>query len=170
MSSVDGDDWRWRRSRWNANEFTRHRRVSTGCLLGVLEIADDIVREYAGQKISGLTVVSARFLGAGKFEAVATQLLADRHKIDRPVVATPYQSRRHLLEVSVREYLYITIYELLLDSLAAEHGMRLIAAESARQWIEDTRQSVQRQLSAVRRESSTQEVLDIVAGSKKVRR
>jgi F-type H+-transporting ATPase subunit gamma len=136
----------------------------------VLEIATDIVGEYSRQGISGLTVVSARFSGAGKFTAVATQLLPILKQSNQPVVAAPYQSRRHLLEVAVREYLYITIYELLLDSLVAEHGMRLIAAEGARQWIDETRQSVQRKLSAVRRENSTQEVLDIVAGSRKVPR
>ncbi len=141
-----------------------------GLPLGVLEIAQDVVKEYSQQKISALTVVSARFEGAGRFTAVATQLLPIATKSDQPIVATPYQSRAHLLEVAVREYLYITIYELLLDSLAAEHGMRLVAAESARKWIDDTRQSVQRQWSAVRRESSTQEVLDIVAGSRKVKR
>jgi F-type H+-transporting ATPase subunit gamma len=137
---------------------------------GVLSIASDIVKQYAQQKIASLTVVSARFEGAGRFTATSTQLLPIVTRSDRPAVATPYQSRQHLLEVAVREYLYITIYELLLDSLAAEHGMRLIAAESARKWIDDTHQDVQRQLAAVRRENSTQEVLDIVAGSRKVKK
>ena len=141
-----------------------------GLPLGVLSIAADIVNEYSQQKISGLIVISARFEGAGRFTTVPTQLLPIITELDRPAVSTPYQSRQHLLEVVVREYLYITIYELLLDSLAAEHGMRLIAAESARQWIDDTQQSVQRQLSAVRRENSTQEVLDIVAGSRKFKK
>jgi len=54
----------------------------------------------------------------------------------------------------------------LLDSLASEHGMRLLAAESARQWIDETKDSVHRQLTACRREAATQEVLDIVAGAR----
>jgi F-type H+-transporting ATPase subunit gamma len=141
-----------------------------GLPLGVLKIAKDIFGDYSRTKISGLTVVSARFEGAGRFVAMATPLLPIDTRSDQSAVSTPYQSRGHLLEVAVREYLYITLYELLLDSLAAEHGMRLIAAESARQWIDDTQQSVQRQLGAVRRESSTQEVLDIVAGSRNVKR
>jgi F-type H+-transporting ATPase subunit gamma len=141
-----------------------------GLPLGVLSIAEDIVQQYSQQKIASLTVVAARFEGAGRFTATPTQLLPINTTSDQPRVATPYQSRRHLLEVAVREYLYTTLYELLLDSLAAEHAMRLIAAENARKWIDDTRQTVQRQLAAVRRENSTQEVLDIVAGSRKVKK
>ncbi len=140
-----------------------------GLPTGVQEIAEEIVTAYSQQKISALTVVSARFEGAGRFTAIPTQLLPIVMSSDPPPVATPWQSRGHLLEVAVREYLYITVYELLLDSLAAEQGMRLFAAESARKWIDDARQSVQRQWPAVRRESSTQEVLDIVAGSRRAK-
>ena len=135
-----------------------------------LKIAEDVVREYSQQKIAGLTVISARFDGAGRFDAIPTQLLPIVAKSRQTPVSTPYQTRAHLLEVAVREYLYITLYELLLDSLAAEHGMRLIAAEGARKWIEDTQLTVQRQLSAVRRENSTQEVLDIVGASRKLKK
>jgi F-type H+-transporting ATPase subunit gamma len=138
-----------------------------GLPLRLLEIAEHIVREYAQQKITDLTVVSARFQGAGRFDAIATQLLPIATEPVEQSVKTPYQTRHHLLEVALREYLYITLYELLLDALAAEHGMRLVAAESARKWIDETHQSVGRQLAAVRRENSTQEVLDIVAASRK---
>ena len=141
-----------------------------GLPLGVLAIAEDIVEQYSQRKISGLTVISSRFEGAGRFQAISTQLLPIITKSDQPLVATPYQTRGHLFEAAVREYLYITIYELLLDSLASEHGMRLIAAESARKWIGETQQTVKRQLSAVRMESSTQEVLDIVGASRKLKK
>jgi F0F1-type ATP synthase gamma subunit len=62
------------------------------------------------------------------------------------------------------------LYEILLDALASEHGMRLIAAESARQWIDDTRTTLRRQLAAIHREATTQEVLDLVSGAKSRRR
>ena len=42
------------------------------------------------------------------------QLLPIITKSDQPLVTTPYQTRGHLFEAAVREYLYITIYELLL--------------------------------------------------------
>jgi len=50
--------------------------------------------------------------------------------------------------------------------LAAEHGMRLMAAESAVEWIDRTTVTTARRLSAARSEASTQELLDIVSGSR----
>jgi F-type H+-transporting ATPase subunit gamma len=142
-----------------------------GLPMRLLDIAEDFVSDYSQQKISKLTAISARFEGAGKFTAVTTQILPIvRGETELEPIRVRYQTREHLLEVAIREYLYITLDELLLDALAAEHGMRLIAAESARKWIEDTSQQVHRQLAAVRRENSTQEVLDIVSASRKVKR
>ena len=142
-----------------------------GLPIRLLDIAEDFVSDYSQLNISKLTAISAKFEGAGKFTAVATQILPIvRSESKLEPISVRYQTREHLLEVAIREYLYITLDELLLDALAAEHGMRLIAAESARKWIEDTSQQVHRQLAAVRRESSTQEVLDIVSASRRVKR
>lgn len=125
---------------------------------------DDFLR----QEIGCLFVVSARFEGAGRFSPVVTRVLPiQSSRTASPLRPTLYQSYGHLVAVAVREFLYTTLYELLLDSLASEHGMRLLAAESARQWLDETTEGVRRQLSACRRESTTQEVLDIVAGSRR---
>jgi F0F1-type ATP synthase gamma subunit len=66
----------------------------------------------------------------------------------------------------VREFLYTTLYEILLDALASEYGMRRLATDSARQWLAAATAATRRQLVASRREATTQEVLDIVAGAK----
>ena len=47
-----------------------------------------------------------------------------------------------------------TLYEILLDALAAEHGMRLLAAESALEWLDDSTVTTARRLSAARSERS----------------
>lgn len=133
----------------------------------LLQLAQDMLDDFVQRVMGSLFVVSARFEGAGRFESVITPVLpiqsARPAKLVRP---TGYQSRRRLAAVAAREFLYTTLHELLLDSLASEHGMRLIAAESARQWLEETSETVRRQLSATRREATTQEVLDIVAGAR----
>lgn len=132
----------------------------------LLKLAQDMLDDFLKQEISSLFVVSARFEGAGRFTPTVTRVLPIRSpRLGQPLRPTPYQSRRRLVAVAVREFLYTTLYELLLDSLASEHGMRLLAAESARQWLDETAETIRRQLSACRRESTTQEVLDIVAGS-----
>jgi F-type H+-transporting ATPase subunit gamma len=133
----------------------------------LLQLAQDLLDDFLRQEMGNLFVVSARFEGAGRFSPVVTRVLPIRsERPTEPLRLTHYQSHRRLAAVAVREFLYTTLYELLLDSLASEHGMRLLAAESARTWLDETSETVRRQLSACRRESTTQEVLDIVAGSK----
>jgi F-type H+-transporting ATPase subunit gamma len=134
----------------------------------LLQLAQDMLDDLLRQQIGSLFVVSARFEGAGHFSPVVTQVLPiGSPRPNKPLRPTRYQSHRRLAAVAVRELLYTTLHEVLLDSLASEHGMRLLAAEAARQWIDETSETVRRQLSASRREATTQEVLDIVAGSRK---
>lgn len=134
----------------------------------LLEVAQDVSEDFLSRQIGDLYVLSAQFRGAGKFTPELTQILppkvSDQHPVRRP---TQYQTKQHLTQVAMREYLYTILYELLLDALASEHGMRLVAAESASKWLDDTIQSVRRQLANNRRERITQELLDIVAGSSK---
>lgn len=136
----------------------------------LLTLADDVLGDYVTGAFSSLHVVSARFDGVGAFTARTTRVLpvASTRPVRR-AAATPYADPRHLARTAVREYLYSTLYELLLDALASEHGMRLIATQSAAEWLDGRVKSLQRQLSSARRESSTQEVLD-VAGSARQRR
>jgi F0F1-type ATP synthase gamma subunit len=84
-----------------------------------------------------------------------------------PVRPTDYVSPRHLAEIAVREFLYITLYELLLDALASEHGMRLVATEAAGEWLQGRIAATERQLFAVKREEGTQEVLDVASGARR---
>jgi F-type H+-transporting ATPase subunit gamma len=137
----------------------------------LLQLAQDILDDFLRRVIGSLFVVSARFEGAGRFSPVVTRVLPIRpSRPAEPLHPTNYQSNRRLAAVAVREFLYTTLHEILLDSLASEHGMRLLAAESARQWLDEASETVRRQLSASRREATTQEVLDIVAGSRSRRK
>lgn len=132
----------------------------------VLTLAQDLLGLYRTGAIVALHAVSAHFDGIGKFSPVRTPVL--------PITTTrgpvalrpsPYVSRQHLQSMAVRELLFITLYELLLDALASEHGARLVSTESARQWLERETVTVSRTLRAAQRETATQEVLDIAAGT-----
>jgi F-type H+-transporting ATPase subunit gamma len=137
----------------------------------LLQIAQDMLDDFVRRVIGSLNVVSARFEGAGRFSPVVTRVLPISLSLPaEPLRPTNFQSHHHLTAVAVREFLYTTLHELMLDSLASEHGMRLLAAESARRWLDETSDTVRRQLSASRREATTQEVLDVVAGSRPRRR
>ncbi len=99
----------------------------------LLKLAQDLLDDFGRQKMSSLQVVSARLEGAGRFSPVSTRVLPiELAQLSAPVRPTSYQSQRRLAAVALREYLYTTLHELLLDALASEHGMRLVAAESAR--------------------------------------
>ena len=133
----------------------------------LLTLADDVLGDYLAGAFSRLHLVSARFDGVGAFTPRVTRLLpiAPTHSVRRPS-ATPYASVRQLREVAVREYIYSTLYELLLDALAAEHGMRLVATQSAEEWLDTRVTDLRRQLASARREASTQEVLDVAGGAR----
>lgn len=136
----------------------------------LLSLADDVLGDYLTGAFSSLHIVSARFDGVGAFSARVTCVLPVAPAGPaQPLATTPYASPRHLAEAAVREYLYSTLYELLLDALAAEHGMRLVATESAGEWLDTRVQTLQRQLASARRESSTQEVLDVAGGARQRR-
>lgn len=132
----------------------------------VLAIAEDLVEDYVDRRFGQLYAVSARFNGVGAFSVVRTQIIpAPPPAKASALPASPYVSNGRLAFVALREYLYITLYEILLDALAAEYGARLVATDSASQWLDEKGSALARRLAAVRRESGTQEVLAIASAA-----
>jgi F-type H+-transporting ATPase subunit gamma len=130
-----------------------------------------LLRRYLEDEFSALDVVSARFDGVGAFTPVSTRVLpVTRDVIPLGIPASRYVSRSHLMAVTLREYLYITLFEILVDALASEHGARLAATQSAEEWLQDRTSETKRQLASIRREVTTQEILDIAAGARHSRR
>lgn len=137
----------------------------------LLTLADDVLGDYLTGAFGSLHIVSARFEGVGAFTAHSTRVLpvVSTNTVHR-ATATPYASGGHLAETAVREYLYSTLFELLLDALASEHGMRLVATQSAGEWLDTRLKDIRRQIASAHRESSTQEVLDLAGGVRQRRR
>ncbi len=137
----------------------------------LLELAQDTLSDYLSGKISQLDVVSAKFEGVGVFHPEITRVLpVTPVEKSASVRETNYVRSEHLVAVAVREFLYILLYELLLDALAAEHGARLVATEAAEEWLSQRMTETQTQLASIRREESTQEILDVAAGARNQRR
>jgi F-type H+-transporting ATPase subunit gamma len=141
-----------------------------GVTRALMKLTHDLFREFVSGEVSGLWVVSARFDGVGHFTPVVNRVLpvTSRQSSAAPR-PSPYVDARYLEAVAVREFLYVTLYEILLDALAAEHGMRIVAAESALQWLDNTISLTKRLLTSSRSEASTQELLDIVSGRRNTR-
>lgn len=141
-----------------------------GLTRSLMKLSHDLLDDFVSGRASSLWVTSARFDGVGRFTPATTRILP----IDSKPSATrprpsPYVARPYLEAVAVREYLYVTLYEILLEALAAEHGMRIVAAESALQWLDNTIALTRRRLIASRSEAATQELLDIVSGGRQAR-
>ncbi len=160
-----------------AREGVRPDRVhpapaSVGSLSSLLlPLVDEILALRRAGSLGALWLVAARFEGAGHFRAVRVPVLpVVAPDGAAPRAASPYSEPAHLRAVLVREYLYATLHETLLEALASEHGKRLVTAESARSWLVDRIDATRRRAGAIRREVSTQEVLEVVTTARAARR
>jgi F-type H+-transporting ATPase subunit gamma len=138
----------------------------------LLQLAEEALDTYVGHGLSRLDVVSSRFGGVGVETAVVAQLLPfppaspDQKASNGRVPRARYVGSEHLASVAAREFLYIALYDVLLDALASEHGARLVATQSAESWLDERTSGLRRHLAAARREASTQEMIEIVAGAR----
>jgi F-type H+-transporting ATPase subunit gamma len=133
----------------------------------LLSLAQEILRTHLTGTCSSLHVVSAHFDGVGVFTPVCTQLWpVPLVRPSGPVRPSAYVSRERLLTVALREFFYIMLFQILLDSLAAEHSTRMVATGAAAEWLKTRITETRSQLAAIRREAATQELLDIVSGAR----
>jgi F-type H+-transporting ATPase subunit gamma len=132
----------------------------------LLSLAEDVLTLFAQQRLSSFDIVSSRFGGVGTTRPTAVRLLPIEPAPPDDARRARYVGPQHFLSSVVREYLYITIYDLLLDALASEHGARLAATEAAGSWLDERSERLRRHLMATRREASTQEMIEIAAGAR----
>lgn len=132
----------------------------------LLGLAQDMLGDYVAQGLRGWEVVASRFEGVGSHLPVVTPLLPVSMPPRDDGATVRYVDRERLATVAVRELLYISLHDLLLDALASEHGARLLATQSAEHWLQERATRLRRFLAAARRESSTQEVIEIAAGAR----
>lgn len=133
----------------------------------LLPLVDTLLSLQQRGELAALWIVAARFEGAGAYTPVRVPVLPVVAPADvAPIASSPYCDVIHLRNVVVREYLYASLYETLLEALASEHGKRLVTTDSARSWLEERMGATRRLAAAMRRENSTQEVLEVVATSR----
>ena len=142
--------------------------TSVAGLTGVLlPLVDTLLSLREERRLGALWLVAARFEGAGEYAPARLPVLPVAAPAGLPTLApSPYCGAEHLRTVVVREYLYVSLYETLLEALASEHGKRLVTAESAHSWLEERIGATRRLAAAIRRETSTQEVLEVVVAAR----
>lgn len=132
----------------------------------LLRVAEDLLSRYVGQGLSALEIVSSRFAGVGNAHPESLRLLPLKPSDGSATVALRYVQREHAALAIMREYLFITLFDLLLDALASEHAARLVATQAAERWLDERSAVLTRRLATSRRELSTQEVIEIAAGAR----
>jgi F-type H+-transporting ATPase subunit gamma len=132
----------------------------------LLRLAEDVLQTYVAERLASFDIVSSRFGGVGIDRPTSVRLLPLESKRSQPAPTVRYVSTEHLASAAVREYLYIVLYDLLLDALASEHSARLVATQAAERWLEERTNTVRLHLAATRREASTQEVIEIAGGAR----
>jgi F-type H+-transporting ATPase subunit gamma len=132
----------------------------------LLRLMEDVLEVHVARRMGSFDVVASRFDGIGVTHPVRVRLLPVAVEPSHAAPCPRYVSRETLASSVTREFLYITLYDLVLDALTCEHGARLLATEAAERWLERRADQVRSSLAATRRETSTQETLEIVAGSR----
>jgi F-type H+-transporting ATPase subunit gamma len=132
----------------------------------LLALAEEIVTAYTTERLSCFEIVASRFEGVGVTSPAVVRLLPIE-SIGAEMRRRPrYVAAEELAAAALREYLYITLWDLLLDALASEHGARLVTTQSAEHWLDHRTEKLRRQLMATRREASTQEMIELAAGTR----
>lgn len=132
----------------------------------LLQLTQDVLDDFASGRLTRLAVISARSEGPGRFTPSTTIALAPwtQHASSGPPCR--YDTPAHRAAVVVRELFYVNLYTLFLEAMAAEQGVRLVAADAADRWLDGRLERLQRDLAACRRENATRELLEIVTGAR----
>jgi len=137
----------------------------------LLPLVDTLLGLHADGALASLWLVAARFEGAGRFSPARVPLLpVPAANPDSEPRLSRYAEPESLRAIALREYLYASLYETFLEALASEHGVRLVRAESARTWLARRIDATRRLGASIRREVSTQEVLEVAAAARAARR
>jgi F-type H+-transporting ATPase subunit gamma len=132
----------------------------------LLRLAEDVLETYVAERLASFDIVSSRFGGVGVDRPTTVRLLPLESKRSEAAPKVRYVSTARLASAAIREYLYIVLYDLLLDALASEHSARLVATQAAEKWLEERTDRLRHHLAATRREASTQEVIEIAGGAR----
>ncbi len=135
-------------------------------------IVDDI-DELLNRKIDRIILFYNRQVRKSSYEPAFMQLLPlDEEWIDE-IKQRPWRGgtlpgftidQRVLLRQLLREYFFVNIYRVIVDSLAAENSARLSSMQAAERNISERLEDLHMKYNRLRQASITEEIMDIVSG------
>lgn len=142
----------------------------------IRNIANPIFQKYLDKQIDAVEVIYTNFISNISQEATAITLLPeelnkngkDSKDISDLEVAIFEPNIEDIVEDLTRRLLQVQIWQVLLESLASEHSMRMMAMKSATDNANDIIDDLTLAYNTARQAAITQEIAEIVGGAEAV--
>lgn len=166
-----GRDWMLRRGVNVTAEFTGFDRPSITDLTPVGNIVMD---QFTAGTVDEVQLIYPRFYSASSQRPVRIQLLPiepvrDEAATERYANFIFEPSPAEVLAAILPRYVDVVIYQAMLESLASEHGARMIAMHNATENAKDIVQSLTLTYNKARQAGITKEILEISGGAEALR-
>lgn len=136
-------------------------------------IVHSILDLYTEKKVDAVTVIYTSFISnlsqeVQKVEILPTELVGD-HKVSKLEVAIFEPSIEDIVESTVTRLIEVQIWQAVLESLASEHSMRMMAMKNATDNAEDIIDDLTLAYNTARQADITQQIAEIVGGAEAVK-
>lgn len=139
----------------------------------VTKLAEELMQLYRSGDVDRIELIYHHFKSAGSQILTQEVFLPIHLTAENSADSSNYYSTNYIVEPSIAEItenlipkaLHLKIYTALLDSLASEHGARVIAMQVATDNANDLLRELTLTYNKTRQQAITAELLDIVGGS-----
>lgn len=145
----------------------------------VVTILSDMLAQYSDKEIDSVKVIYTQFISNIRQEVVASTLIP--YTIDPDDKATPVKelsplevaifepSIEAIIESTAERLIEAQLWQALLESVASEHSMRMMAMKNASDNAGDIIDDLTLELNTARQAAITQEIAEIVGGAEAVK-
>ena len=152
---------------------------TSGIGTAVEQVLRRIEEWHAQRGIELVTLFYARPVSGAWYRIRGIQLLPVDAQWIKGLQAKPWPSKvipmftmdeRRLIQLLIREYLFVSLYRAFAESLASENASRLASMQVAEKNIEERLRALSSESRQLRQESITSELLDIIASFEALRK
>lgn len=136
-------------------------------------IVEQVFDLYESETVDAVSIIYTQFYSGVRQEVKVLELLPSPppegdHKISPLEVAIFEPSPESVVESSVARLLEVQVWQAVLESLASEHSMRMIAMKNASDNANDVIDDLTLALNSARQADITQQIAEIVGGAEAV--
>lgn len=137
-------------------------------------IVEQVFEMYAAEEIDAVSIVYTQFFSSIRQEVTVLDLLPaqapdSERKLSPLEVAIFEPSPESVVESVVARLLEVQLWQAVLESLASEHSMRMMAMKSASDNASDIIDDLTLEFNTARQAAITQEIAEIVGGAEAVK-